>query len=91
MNRLVAASVVTALSIQLASIANGAEPSDKPNVLMICIDDLNDWVGFLGGHPEVVTPHMDALEPCGRRAHGPRARSRCRRTPTIFSRRRLRC
>lgn len=33
----------------------------KPNVLMISIDDLNDWVGFLGGHPQVRTPSMDAL------------------------------
>ena len=38
----------------------------KPNVLMICIDDLNDWVGFLDGHPEAVTPHMDALAKRGR-------------------------
>ena len=33
----------------------------KPNVLFIAIDDLNDWTGFLGGHPEAQTPHMDAL------------------------------
>ncbi|MDB4749414.1 sulfatase [Rubripirellula sp.] len=33
----------------------------RPNVLMICIDDLNDWVGFLGGHPQAITPNMDAL------------------------------
>lgn len=38
----------------------------KPNVLMICIDDLNDWTGFLGGHPQAVTPHMDALAKRGR-------------------------
>lgn len=38
----------------------------QPNVVMICIDDLNDWTGFLGGHPEVVTPHMDALAKRGR-------------------------
>ncbi len=38
----------------------------KPNVLMICIDDLNDWVGFLGGHPDVKTPHLDALAEKGR-------------------------
>lgn len=41
------------------SFAN--ESSSKPNVLMICIDDLNDWVGFLGGHPQAATPNMDAL------------------------------
>jgi choline-sulfatase len=33
----------------------------KPNVLLITIDDLNDWVGFLGGHPRVQTPQMDRL------------------------------
>ena len=55
------------LALALMSVTiNAAEPSDKPNVLMICIDDLNDWVGFLGGHPEAATPHMDALAGRGR-------------------------
>jgi arylsulfatase A-like enzyme len=36
--------------------------SDKrPNVLFIAIDDLNDWIGCLGGHPQVKTPNMDRL------------------------------
>ena len=34
---------------------------DKPNVLFIAIDDMNDWTGFLGGHPQAITPNMDAL------------------------------
>ena len=42
-----------------------AKPT-KPNVLFIAIDDLNDWVGFLDGHPQAVTPHMDALAKRGR-------------------------
>ena len=33
----------------------------QPNVLMIAIDDLNDWIGCLDGHPQVQTPHMDSL------------------------------
>ena len=33
----------------------------KPNVLFIAIDDLNDWVGCLQGHPQVKTPNIDAL------------------------------
>lgn len=33
----------------------------KPNVLFLAIDDLNDWVGCLKGHPQVQTPHIDAL------------------------------
>ena len=32
-----------------------------PNVLMIAIDDQNDWIGCLGGHPQVKTPHLDEL------------------------------
>ncbi|MEL6895305.1 MAG: hypothetical protein AAFP90_04305, partial [Planctomycetota bacterium] len=33
----------------------------QPNVLMLCIDDLNDWVGCLGGHPQTRTPNIDKL------------------------------
>jgi arylsulfatase A-like enzyme len=29
--------------------------------LFICIDDLNDWTGFLGGHPDTRTPNLDKL------------------------------
>jgi choline-sulfatase len=32
-----------------------------PNVLFIAIDDLNDWIGCLGGHPDVKTPNLDRL------------------------------
>lgn len=36
--------------------------SEKPkNVLFIAVDDLNDWVGFLKGHPNTRTPNMDRL------------------------------
>jgi arylsulfatase A-like enzyme len=50
-----------------ATAAATAAEAPRPNVLMICIDDLNDWVGFFKGHPEAVTPHMDALAKRGRR------------------------
>lgn len=33
----------------------------RPNVLMIPVDDWNDWVGALGGHPQVRTPNLDRL------------------------------
>ena len=33
----------------------------KQNVLFIAIDDLNDWVGCLGGHPGAITPNLDRL------------------------------
>ncbi len=35
--------------------------SDRPNILLLCIDDLNDWVGYLGSHPGVRTPNIDRL------------------------------
>jgi choline-sulfatase len=35
--------------------------AEHPNVLLIAADDLNDWVGCLGGHPQAQTPHIDAL------------------------------
>lgn len=34
---------------------------ERPDVLFINIDDLNDWVGVLGGHPQTKTPNIDAL------------------------------
>ena len=33
----------------------------KPNVLLISIDDLNDWIGCLEGHPQAKTPNIDRL------------------------------
>ena len=33
----------------------------RPNILFIAIDDLNDWVEPLGGHPQVQTPHISRL------------------------------
>ena len=33
----------------------------RPNVLMIAIDDQNDWIGCLGGHPQSRTPNIDRL------------------------------
>ncbi|MGI9470935.1 MAG: sulfatase [Rubripirellula sp.] len=32
-----------------------------PNVLFIAVDDLNDWIGCMGGHPQAITPNMDRL------------------------------
>ena len=49
------------LLLALLPAALAAAPAARPNVLMIVLDDLNDWVGHLGGHPQVRTPHLDAL------------------------------
>ena len=34
---------------------------ERPNVLFIAIDDQNDWVGCLKGHPQAATPNIDRL------------------------------
>lgn len=44
--------------------AEGCEP-DRPNVLFLAVDDLNDWVGCLSGHPQARTPHIDRLAASG--------------------------
>lgn len=33
----------------------------RPNVVSLSVDDLNDWVGCLGGYPGVKTPNIDKL------------------------------
>lgn len=38
-----------------------AQDTRPPNVLFIAIDDLNDWIGALDGHPQVRTPNIDRL------------------------------
>lgn len=40
--------------------------AERPNILFVSIDDLNDWTGVLGGHPQARTPHLDALAARGR-------------------------
>lgn len=44
---------------------DGAVGGRLRNVLLISIDDLNDWVGFLHGHPQTLTPNLDALAASG--------------------------
>ena len=42
-----------------------AEDAPKPSVLFISVDDLNDWTGCLGGHPQAKTPNIDRLAASG--------------------------
>lgn len=45
----------------IASVRLTVAADQRPNVLFIAIDDQNDWVGPLGGHPQIQTPHLDRL------------------------------
>ncbi len=48
-------------AINFATDFAGGVELEKPNVLFIAIDDLNDWIGKLGGHPQTRTPNIDRL------------------------------
>ncbi len=50
-------SAALALSEPVAQALRGG--ADRPNVLFIAVDDLNDWVGCLGGNPQAITPNLD--------------------------------
>jgi arylsulfatase A-like enzyme len=52
--------IACAILVLAASSASAA-----PNVLFIAIDDQNDWIGCLEGHPQVKTPAIDALAASG--------------------------
>ncbi|NQU54560.1 MAG: sulfatase [Bacteroidetes bacterium] len=39
--------------------------SSNPNVVLIVIDDLNDYQGCFGGHPQALTPNIDKLANSG--------------------------
>ena len=55
--------VILCCFIQETIAAN--DKSTRPNVLFISIDDLNDWIGCLGGHPQAQTPNFDRLAASG--------------------------
>jgi arylsulfatase A-like enzyme len=59
-----------ALAAALPGMAAGADPSagagqGRPNVVLIFIDDLNDYVEGMGGHPQAKTPQMRKLAESG--------------------------
>ena len=79
-----------AIVLLLATTALGvhAQDADRPDVLFIAIDDLNDWVGVLGGHPQAITPNIDALAARGlvfTNAHAPAAICNPSRTALMLS------
>lgn len=59
------------LSISVSAVSSADEPNpgaasaDAPNVLFISVDDLNDWIGCMGGHPQARTPNLDRLAASG--------------------------
>ncbi|QDV38417.1 sulfatase [Tautonia plasticadhaerens] len=62
---LAAVLAAAAMVVPPAEARGGSTPPQgdgrRPNVLFLAIDDLNDWTGFLGGHPQSKTPNLDRL------------------------------
>jgi iduronate 2-sulfatase len=57
----VASTLIVVLALSFAQVSAAQTSSTKPNVLFIAIDDLNDWVGYLGGNAQSLTPNLDRL------------------------------
>ncbi len=65
-------SIAKRLAFQLAALiclvgllTQDNDAAEKPNVLFIAVDDLNDWTGVLGGYPGIETPNLDRLANSG--------------------------
>jgi arylsulfatase A-like enzyme len=58
---------IALLACIAAIFPSQAAPPDTrpPNVLFIAVDDLNDWIGCLGGHPQSKTPNIDRFAASG--------------------------
>jgi arylsulfatase A-like enzyme len=54
-------SVIISALVLSVIIYRPAYADERPNVLFIAVDDLNDWVGSLDGHPQAETPNLDRL------------------------------
>lgn len=49
------------LSLCLCASVVRLPAAERPNVLFFAADDLNDWIGCLGGHAQAKTPNIDRL------------------------------
>ncbi|MDA0372488.1 MAG: sulfatase [Planctomycetota bacterium] len=52
--------VVGFVALALGSVPVRSQ-DERPDIVFVIVDDLNDWLGCLGGHPAAVSPHIDAL------------------------------
>ena len=56
--------ILVLLSLALLAPASHAA-NKRPDVVFIIVDDLNDWLGCLGGHPDAKSPNIDAFASSG--------------------------
>lgn len=53
--------LVVMLSLFFGGVCHAQDVVKKTNILFIAVDDLNDWIGCMKGHPQAKTPNMDRL------------------------------
>lgn len=53
------------LLLAFVFVSTTSHAAEKPNVLFIAMDDLNDWISCMGGHPQTRTPNLDRLAKSG--------------------------
>ena len=52
---------VIACTVAMSALfSSGTLSAQRPNVIFISVDDLNNFTGF-AGHPDAITPNMDRL------------------------------
>ena len=81
--------IILTLTGLIALSPSPAFADPRPNVLFIAMDDLNDWIGCLGGHPQTITPNLDRLAASGvlfTNAHCPGAACNPSRTAIMTGR-----
>ena len=72
-----ACALLAAIAVSLASVSSAAE---RPNILLILVDDLGkEWIDCYGGE-DIATPHIDRLAANGMKFHNAWCMPQC--TPT---------
>ncbi len=61
MKNLIYAVLYAFVAVYLFSSCADSQDPEKPNVVFIICDDLNDWVQELNGHPQNLTPNIQKL------------------------------
>jgi arylsulfatase A-like enzyme len=58
-------STILVASLYVSGCNTSNVQKEQPNVLFIISDDLNDWIGPYGGHPQAKTPNLDKFATSG--------------------------
>lgn len=53
--------IILSILLFTTSFSKAKQPNDRPNILMICVDDLNNWLSCMNGHSNAKTPNIDQL------------------------------